>query len=251
MCRLQQELELQQHSLQLLSERMAGSEGHQLAQALAETEAALQEAQAQTAAAADKKKEMVALAKVRLDLCSHMAVVDTGCAGELKGGGGGTGGAARGMGISRSEGNTAGDSGSSSRQEEGLAATLMIHRPTSEIGRTSGCIHQHMSTSSTPTPTPSCVSPRVQSLEREITDFSKDRDKRVKAAQAKLKAAKQVRTQEGCEPTHSLLEGGDGICAWILVCVRDCTCAQQQAASWCSIYVGCRWQGVTDSGAAL
>lgn len=64
MCRLQQELELQQHSLQLLSERMAGSEGHQLAQALAETEAALQEAQAEAAAAADKKKEMVALAKV-------------------------------------------------------------------------------------------------------------------------------------------------------------------------------------------
>jgi hypothetical protein len=63
-CRLQQELELQQHSLQLLSERMAGSEGHQLAQALAETEAALQDAQAQAAAAADKKKEMVALAKV-------------------------------------------------------------------------------------------------------------------------------------------------------------------------------------------
>lgn len=32
----------------------------------------------------------------------------------------------------------------------------------------------------------------LQSLEREIADFSKDRDKRVKAAQAKLKAAKQV-----------------------------------------------------------
>lgn len=44
---------------------MAGSEGHQLAQALAETEAALQEAQADAAAAADKKKEMVALAKVQ------------------------------------------------------------------------------------------------------------------------------------------------------------------------------------------
>jgi len=63
--RLQQELELQQHSLQLLSERMAGSEGHQLAEALAATEAALQEAQEQAAAAAQKKKEMVALAKVR------------------------------------------------------------------------------------------------------------------------------------------------------------------------------------------
>jgi hypothetical protein len=44
---------------------MAGSEGHQLAQALAETEAALKEAQADAAAAADKKKEMVALAKVQ------------------------------------------------------------------------------------------------------------------------------------------------------------------------------------------
>lgn len=32
----------------------------------------------------------------------------------------------------------------------------------------------------------------LQSLEREIADFSKDRDKRVKAAQTKLKAAKQV-----------------------------------------------------------
>lgn len=64
--RLQQELELQQHSLSLLSERMAGSEGHQLAQGLADTQAALQEAQAAAAAAAEKKKEMVALAKVRV-----------------------------------------------------------------------------------------------------------------------------------------------------------------------------------------
>jgi hypothetical protein len=64
--RLQQELELQQHSLQLLSERMAGSECHQLAQSLADTEAAVKEAQEQAAAATDKKKEMITLAKVRL-----------------------------------------------------------------------------------------------------------------------------------------------------------------------------------------
>jgi hypothetical protein len=74
--RLQQELELQQHSLQLLSERMAGSEGHQLAQALADTEAALKEAQEQAAAAADKKKEMVTLAKVRLQSSQPAARCD-------------------------------------------------------------------------------------------------------------------------------------------------------------------------------
>jgi hypothetical protein len=63
-CRLQQELELQQHSLQLLQGRMQGSEGHQLAEALAATEAALAAAQQEAGAAAEKKKEMVALAKV-------------------------------------------------------------------------------------------------------------------------------------------------------------------------------------------
>lgn len=73
--RLQQELELQQHSLQLLSERMAGSEGHQLAEALAATEAALQEAQEQAAAAAQKKKEMVALAKVRKGVAASGSIV--------------------------------------------------------------------------------------------------------------------------------------------------------------------------------
>ena len=62
--RLQQELELQQHSLQLLQERVAGSEGHQLAEALAATEAALAAAQEEAAAAAQKKKDMAALAKV-------------------------------------------------------------------------------------------------------------------------------------------------------------------------------------------
>jgi hypothetical protein len=38
------------------------------------------------------------------------------------------------------------------------------------------------------------VSVVLQRLEREIADFSKDHDKRVKAATAKLKAAKQVRS---------------------------------------------------------
>jgi hypothetical protein len=63
-CRLQQELELQQHSLQLLQGRMQGSEGHQLAEALAATEAQLAAAQQEAGAAEEKKKEMVALAKV-------------------------------------------------------------------------------------------------------------------------------------------------------------------------------------------
>lgn len=62
--RLQQELELQQHNLELLQGRMQGSECHQLAEALAATEAQLAAAQGEAAAAADKKKDMVALAKV-------------------------------------------------------------------------------------------------------------------------------------------------------------------------------------------
>ncbi|KAF6256242.1 structural maintenance of chromosomes protein 2 [Scenedesmus sp. NREL 46B-D3] len=61
--KLQQELELQQHSLQLLQGRMQGSEGHQLAEALAATEAQLAAAQQEAGAAAEKKQEMVALAK--------------------------------------------------------------------------------------------------------------------------------------------------------------------------------------------
>lgn len=64
--RLQQELELQQHNLELLQSRMQGSECHQLAEALAATEAQLAAAQAEAAAAAEKKKEMVALAKVHI-----------------------------------------------------------------------------------------------------------------------------------------------------------------------------------------
>ncbi|WIA36580.1 hypothetical protein OEZ86_007870 [Tetradesmus obliquus] len=61
--KLQQELELQQHSLQLLQGRLEGSEGHQLAAALAATEEQLAAAQQEAGAAAEKKKEMVALAK--------------------------------------------------------------------------------------------------------------------------------------------------------------------------------------------
>jgi hypothetical protein len=43
---------------------MEGSEGHQLAEALAATEAQLTAAQQEAGAAAEKKKEMVTLAKV-------------------------------------------------------------------------------------------------------------------------------------------------------------------------------------------
>jgi hypothetical protein len=40
--------------------------------------------------------------------------------------------------------------------------------------------------------TPSAIQHTQQRLEQEIADFSKDADKRLKAAQTKLKAAKQV-----------------------------------------------------------
>lgn len=63
-CRLSQELELKQHSLKLLEERMAGSEAAQLAEAVAATQQELEEATAAVAAAQEKKKEMVAAAKV-------------------------------------------------------------------------------------------------------------------------------------------------------------------------------------------
>lgn len=63
-CRLSQELELKQHSLKLLEERMQGSEVHQLSEAVAGSERELQEAQQALAAAHEKKKEMVVAAKV-------------------------------------------------------------------------------------------------------------------------------------------------------------------------------------------
>eukprot|EP00775_Hariotina_reticulata_P003904 gene3904-4158_t len=61
--KLQQELELQQHGLELLQGRMQASEGHQLAQALAATEAQLTAAQEEATVAAQKKKDMLDLAK--------------------------------------------------------------------------------------------------------------------------------------------------------------------------------------------
>ena len=63
-CRLSQELDLKQHALALLKERMAGSESAQLAVAVAELEAELagQEEAASKAKAA--KAGMVATAKV-------------------------------------------------------------------------------------------------------------------------------------------------------------------------------------------
>lgn len=63
-CRLQKDLELAQHQLALAQERMAGSEGAQLAAAADATEAQLAEATAAGAAAAARKKELVELAKV-------------------------------------------------------------------------------------------------------------------------------------------------------------------------------------------
>lgn len=80
-CRLSQDLELKEHSLRLLQERMQGSEAHQLAEAAATAERELGEAQAAVVAAQDKKKEMVAAAKVGRDAASlsgHMGV--GGCA---------------------------------------------------------------------------------------------------------------------------------------------------------------------------
>ncbi|PRW61562.1 structural maintenance of chromosomes 2-1 isoform A [Chlorella sorokiniana] len=61
--KLSQELELKQHSLKLLEERMQGSEAHQLSEAVAASERELGEAQAAVAAAQQKKAEMVAAAK--------------------------------------------------------------------------------------------------------------------------------------------------------------------------------------------
>lgn len=63
--RLQNELELQRHSLALLQERVAGSESSQLAEALAATEAEAEAARAAKEAAAAKKAEAAEAAKVR------------------------------------------------------------------------------------------------------------------------------------------------------------------------------------------
>ena len=62
--RLSQELELKQHSLGLLKERMAGSESSQLAEAVAATKADLEAALAAVGDAQEKKKAMLSTAKV-------------------------------------------------------------------------------------------------------------------------------------------------------------------------------------------
>lgn len=69
--RLSQQLELRQHSLRLMEERVAGSEAAQLLEAVASCERQLAEAQAAVGAAQEKKKAMVAAAKV----CVLVAVV--------------------------------------------------------------------------------------------------------------------------------------------------------------------------------
>ncbi|KIY95276.1 Structural maintenance of chromosomes protein 2-2 [Monoraphidium neglectum] len=61
--RLQQELELQRHSLSLLQDRIATSESSQLAEALAATETEAEAARAAKDAAAAKRQEMAAMAK--------------------------------------------------------------------------------------------------------------------------------------------------------------------------------------------
>jgi structural maintenance of chromosome 2 len=62
-CRLSQELELKQHSLALLEERVQGSEAHQLSQATTACEEQVGEAQEAVAAAKAKKAAMVGAAK--------------------------------------------------------------------------------------------------------------------------------------------------------------------------------------------
>ena len=59
-----QELELQQHALSLMRERVAGSQSAQLAAAVATLEAKLAAAQEAAVAARERKAEMAAVAKV-------------------------------------------------------------------------------------------------------------------------------------------------------------------------------------------
>ena len=66
--RLQQELEVKQHSLSLLQERIAGSESAQLADSVAGTQRELEEAKAAAAAAQQKKQDMHKAAQVRQSL---------------------------------------------------------------------------------------------------------------------------------------------------------------------------------------
>ena len=63
--RLQQELDVKQHGLGLLRQRIAGSESAQLAEAVKASEQELAEAKEAAAAAQQKRKDMVKAAKVR------------------------------------------------------------------------------------------------------------------------------------------------------------------------------------------
>lgn len=63
--RLSQELELKQHALKLLQERVQGSESAQLAERVTATEKLLQEANEAAATAKGNKEAMIATAKAR------------------------------------------------------------------------------------------------------------------------------------------------------------------------------------------
>lgn len=62
--RLKQEVEVKQHSLRLLQERISGSESAQLADAVAATQAELEQAKLAAEAAKQKKADMIKTAKV-------------------------------------------------------------------------------------------------------------------------------------------------------------------------------------------
>lgn len=62
--RLKQEVEVKQHSLKLLQQRISGSESAQLAEAVAATQAELDQAKAAAEAAKQKKADMIKIAKV-------------------------------------------------------------------------------------------------------------------------------------------------------------------------------------------
>ena len=62
--RLSNQLELAQHQLALLEERLQGSEAHQLAAAVASTEQEVAAAQQAVLDAQERKKQMTAAAKV-------------------------------------------------------------------------------------------------------------------------------------------------------------------------------------------
>ena len=62
--RLKQEVEVKQHSLKLLQQRISGSESAQMAEAVATTQAELEQAKAAAQAAKQKQADMVKTAKV-------------------------------------------------------------------------------------------------------------------------------------------------------------------------------------------